>query len=118
MPPITIYHNARCGKSRGALEILQAQNMPHQVRLYLTDPLTKKELKTLLKKLNMQPSELVRKNESIYKELFSQREYSEKEWLDILVKNPVLIERPIVEFEGTAIIARPPECLFEIIPNS
>ena len=118
MPPITIYHNARCGKSRGALEILQAQNIPHQVRLYLTDPLKKQELKALLKKLKMQPSELVRMNESIYKEHYSQRAYTDKEWLDILVKNPVLLERPIVEFEGTAIIARPPERLIEIMSNS
>ncbi len=115
MLQITIYHNARCGKSRGALDILQEQNIPHQVRLYLTDPRKKSELKALLKKLKMQPSGLVRKNEPICKEQFSGKDYTENEWLDILVKNPVLIERPIVESGANAIVARPPERIFEII---
>ena len=118
MHQITIYHNARCGKSRAALDILTEHNISHQIRFYLTEPLNKRELKALLKKLKMQPSELVRKSESIFKEQFSDKEYAEKEWLDILVKNPILIERPMVEYGEKAIIARPPERVFELIDHN
>ena len=115
MSDIIIYHNGRCSKSRGALEILQEQNIPHDIRWYLTEPLSKSELKALLKKLHMQPSELVRKSEELYKENYKGKEISEKEWLTILAENPVLIERPIVEKGDKAVVARPPEKIFDIL---
>ena len=115
MPPITIYHNGECSKSRGALEILQELNIPHNVRWYLADPLTRMDLETLLAQLKMQPSELVRRNEPLFAAHFSQREYSEAEWLDVLLQNPVLIERPVVESGDKAIIARPPERVLELV---
>ena len=115
MPAITFYHNGECSKSRGALEILQERNIPHQVRWYLAEPLNIDELKALLKKLQIQPSELVRKNEPLYKEQYEGKTITEIEWLDILVQHPVLIERPIGELGEIAIIARPPESILELI---
>lgn len=115
MDKLVIYHNGTCSKSRSALEILQEQNIPHEVRWYLSEPLTKKELSALLQKLTLQPSEIIRKNEPLYKEQFEGKELSEQEWLDILLENPILIERPIVEKGDKAVVARPPEKLFEII---
>jgi arsenate reductase len=112
---ITIYHNGECSKSRGALEIMQDLGTPHNVRWYLVDPLSKDELKALLGKLSMAPSQLVRKSEPLYKELYEGREITEEQWLDILVENPLLIERPIVEKGDMAIVARPPECIYEVL---
>jgi arsenate reductase len=115
MDKLVIYHNGTCSKSRGALEILQEQNILHEVRWYLAEPLTKNELETLLKKLSLRPSELVRRNEPLYKEQFEGKELSEQEWLDILLENPILIERPIVEKGDKAVVARPPERLFDLL---
>ena len=112
---ITIYHNGECSKSKGALEILQEQNIPHTVRWYLAEPLSKEELKALLHKLGMQPSELVRKSEDLYNEQYEGRNITEEEWFNILVQNPILIQRPILELPDRAIIARPPERVFEFI---
>ena len=112
---VTIYHNGICSKSHGALEILQQKNIPHTIRWYLTDPLSKEELEALLKKLNMQPSELVRTDETVFTEHFDGKEMSEKEWLNVLLENPILLQRPIVEMGNIAIIARPPEKIFEIL---
>jgi len=114
MPGIILYHNGLCSKSRGALEILIEQNIPHTVRLYLTDPLTKKELRALLKKLGLKASELVRKSEYLYQQNYNGKIISEKEWLTILTDNPVLIERPIAEKGDKAIVARPLEKIYEI----
>jgi arsenate reductase (glutaredoxin) len=115
MSDLILYHNGHCSKSRGALEILIEKEIPHTVRWYLTDPLKKTELKALLKKLKMQPSELVRRSEELYKESYKDKDITEKEWLAILVANPELIERPILERGDKAIVARPPERVFELI---
>ena len=115
MAEIIIYHNGRCSKSRGALEILQELGVPHEVRLYLTDPLNKTELKALLKKLGMKASELVRRSEELYKTEYKGKDLTEKEWLTILAENPVLIERPIVTKGDRAVVARPPEKVMELI---
>jgi len=64
----------------------------------------------------MKPSELLRKNEEAYKNLKSKIEkFSEDEILNLMVKNPDLIQRPIVENGDKAILARPPERIKEII---
>lgn len=118
MEPITIYHNGECSKCRGALEILQEQNIPHQIRWYLAEPLSKLELMALLNKLDMQPSELVRKSETLYKDNYAGRDISEDEWIKILTENPILIERPIVQKGEKAIVARPPERISEILSQT
>ncbi len=115
MDTLTIYHNGRCSKSRGALEILIEQNIPYTARWYMTEPLKKTELKRLLKKLGMKAVDLVRKNELIYKEQFRDTEHTESEWVSILIAHPELMERPIVEKGDKAIVARPPERVFEFI---
>lgn len=112
---VTIYHNGRCSKSRGALEILQEEGIPHTVRWYLADPLSTEELRALLRKLRMPASEIVRRGEPYYKEHLRDKDFSEGEWLEILSTHPELIERPIVEHGEQAVIARPPERLREVL---
>ena len=112
---ITIYHNTRCSKSRGACEILEQKKVKAKVIEYLYTPPTEKQLKALLKKLEMKAEELVRKKEELYEKKFSKKKYSQAEWIKILVKNPILIERPIVVKGNKAIIARPPEKVLELL---
>ncbi|MEI8278646.1 MAG: arsenate reductase (glutaredoxin) [Bacteroidota bacterium] len=115
MSQIIIYHNGRCTKSRGALEILQENGLVPNIRYYLMEPLTQKELQALLKKLKMKASDLVRTSEPLYKEEYKDLQLTEKQWLKILTENPVLIERPIVENGDKAVVARPSERIFEIL---
>lgn len=111
---LTIYHNGECSKSKGALELLIENNIPHQVRYYLMEPLTKEELQNLLQKLGMKASGIVRRNEPLYKKQYEGKEITDDEWESILVQEPMLIERPIIEKGDIAIIARPPERIFEM----
>ena len=62
----------------------------------------------------MSPEQLLRKGESIYKELFKNKKLSDKEWIDAMIKYPKLIERPIVVFADKAVVARPTEKISEI----
>ena len=112
---VTIYHNGECSKSKGALEILQEQGVPLEIRYYLAEPPTIEELKDILQKLELNASDIVRKNEPAYLEKYEGKEKNDDEWLRILTVNPELIERPIVVNGNKAIVARPPEKVLEIL---
>jgi arsenate reductase len=112
---LKIYHNSRCGKSRTAMQILQEKEIEFEVVEYLKTPLNQKQIKALLKKLGMKAVDLIRKNEELFKTSFKDLHLSEKEWIKVLAENPILIERPIIENDEKAIIARPPELVEEFI---
>jgi arsenate reductase len=112
---IQVYHNNRCSKSRDALQILTENNHPFEIKDYIKEPPTALELGAVINKLKITPFELIRKNENVYKENFKDKHFSDSEWIDILVKNPILIERPIVINGQKAVIARPPEKVLDIL---
>lgn len=112
---ITIYHNPRCSKSREGLEIVKNSGQDFEIRQYLKEPFTEGKLASLLIKLNMCPIQLVRKNEKIWKENYKDKDLSDKELIRIMVENPKLIERPIVETETEAVVGRPPSLISETI---
>lgn len=110
-----IYHNPRCSKSREALQLLQQEQVDLEVREYLKEPPTRYELSDLLKLLGISAEELLRKNETIYKEQYKGKEYSNEEWITIMLEHPQLIERPIVLKNGKAVIGRPIEKVINLI---
>lgn len=112
---VKIYHNNRCSKSRETLELLHNNGQQVQVVEYLKQGPSREELISVLLKLQMKPEQIVRKGESIYKEQFAGKHYSDEEWIDLLVKNPILIERPIVVNGEKAVIGRPPENVLTIL---
>jgi arsenate reductase len=113
---ITIYHNPRCSKSRATLELLGARGVKPEVIEYLKSPPYAAELKAILKKLGMKPRDLIRKGEPLYAELdLKERELSDDQLIALMVKNPILIERPIVVSGSKAAIGRPPEKVLEIL---
>ena len=112
---ITIYHNARCSKSREGVCFLEESKQEFEVINYLEQSPKKRELKSLLKKLNIKPIELVRKKESIWIENFKNIELTDDQVIEAMVKNPVLIERPIIVNGNKAVIARPTEKINEIL---
>ncbi len=115
MAELTIYHNARCTKSRCTLDILNYKNIDANVVNYLIDTPTKAELKSIIKKLGIKPLELIRKGESIFKESYKGKDLTDDQWIEVMVKNPILIERPIVVKGDQAIIGRPPERVLDIL---
>jgi arsenate reductase len=112
---LKIYHNTRCSKSREACSILQDKGVEFETIEYLKTPPTQKEIKGLLKMLDMKAQDIVRKGEPLYKEKFADKKLSESEWVKALVENPILIERPIIVKGNKAIIGRPPEKVLELL---
>lgn len=114
MAKYTVYHNPKCSKSRQAIQFLTEQGHELEEILYLKTQPTKKELTEVLKKLGISAEDLVRKQDAFYKELELKTSMSQRDWLDLLVKHPRLIERPIVIKDSQAVIARPTERILEL----
>ena len=112
---LTIYHNPRCRKSRETLELIKNKGLAPKIIEYLNEPPSESEMKDILSKLDIQPEELLRKTESIYKDQFKGKDLSGDEWIKVMIKNPKLIERPIVINKEKAVIGRPPENVLKII---
>ena len=110
-----IYHNPRCTKSRQTLALLQENGVELEVVEYLKDLFTTESLSELIGFLGIEPLELVRKNESVWKEQFKEKELSDKEVIKAMVENPKLIERPIVVKQKKAVLGRPPENVLKLI---
>ncbi|WP_294947616.1 arsenate reductase (glutaredoxin) [Sulfurivirga sp.] len=116
MSKAIIWHNPRCSKSRGALKLLRERGIEVEERRYLDDPPTPEELDAALKQLALAPEQIVRTGEALYRELgLKDRPLSRDEWLQVLSENPRLIERPIVFYNGRAVIGRPPERVLELL---
>ncbi len=115
MHKIKIYHNPRCSKSRQGLQILKDKGVDFEIVQYLKTPPTKEELKEIIKKLDIKPIDLVRKNEKIWKENYKGKELTDDEIIEAMVKFPKLIERPIVVKEDKAVLGRPPENILKIV---
>ena len=115
MQNIQIWHNPKCSKSRAAMELLENKNIDANVVKYLEQTPTKEQLKDVLSKLKISAKELLRTSEDIYKELNLKDINDEETLIDFMVKNPILIERPIIIKGDKAVIARPIENLSELI---
>ncbi|MEJ2163283.1 MAG: arsenate reductase (glutaredoxin) [Robiginitalea sp.] len=108
---IRIYHNPRCRKSREALELIRKSGQPHEIVEYLKQPLSSGELKELLGKLQLEPMQLVRRNEAVWKENYKNRDLSDVEILEAMESHPKLMERPVVVKGNKAVLGRPPEAI-------
>ncbi len=112
---IVIYHNPKCSKSREALEIIKNSGKEFKIREYLKDPLSEEELTGLLKKLQLSSLQLLQKSEALWKDEFKSLNLNERELIGILSKNPILIERPVVENNLRAALGRPMSNIDQIL---
>jgi arsenate reductase len=113
---VTIYHNPRCSKSRATLALLEARGIKPKIVDYLKTPPSAAELKAILRKLGLTPRDILRTSETVYAELkLEDQELDDDALVALMVKNPILIERPIVVAGSKAAVGRPPENVFAIL---
>ncbi|MFI6025330.1 arsenate reductase family protein [Amycolatopsis magusensis] len=105
-----IWHNPRCTKSRAAKKALDEAGTEYTERRYLDAPPTVAELTEVLGKLGREPWEITRTKEPVAKELgladLPRDAANRDRWLQLLAEHPVLIERPILIDDSTAVVAR------------
>ncbi|MDE3736070.1 arsenate reductase (glutaredoxin) [Pseudomonas resinovorans] len=117
MTELTLYHNPRCSKSRGALELLEARGLAPTIVRYLETPPSATELRDLLAKLGLTARQLLRTGEDEYKALsLDDTSLSEEQLIAAMAAHPKLIERPILVAGDKAVVGRPPEKVLEILP--
>ncbi len=113
---IKIYHNPRCKKSRAGLQYLQEKNIEFTIVQYLKDePFTEESLKSVLKKMNVKPNDMIRTQEKEYKENYKGKNFSDDDLLKIMVENPKFINRPIIETDDRAVWGDPPSNIDNIL---
>ena len=116
MEKITIYHNPKCSKSRQTLQLLRERGIEPIIVEYLKQPLNASQLKRLLKMLQLEPRELMRKKESEYKDLnLADTKLSQESLINAMAEYPILMERPIVVVGSKAALGRPPENVLAIL---
>ena len=110
-----IYHNPRCSKSKKVLEILKSKTKDLKIIKYLEDGIDTIELKSIISLNKISIDEIIRKNESLYKELkLTKKDLSTDEIINYIVKFPILLQRPLIcKYQSNklvqTVIGRPPE---------
>lgn len=116
MTQARLYHNPRCSKSRGALELLEARGVSVEVVRYLETPPREDELRALLAALGIPARQLLRTGEQEYQALgLANPSLDENALIAAMAAHPRLIERPILVKDGRAVIGRPPEKVLELL---
>ena len=115
-----IYHNPRCSKSRKVLEILNSKTKDFKIIKYLEDGIDIIELKSILSLNKISEDEIIRTNESSYKELkLTTKELSKDAIINYIYKYPILLQRPIIcKYQNNklikSVIGRPPETVLSL----
>lgn len=110
----TIYYNPKCGTCRNTLALLEKKGIKPTIVEYLKNPPTLKELEAISKKLRGPATEMVRSKEPVYGELKFSESTPINTQLKAIVDYPVLLQRPLVVNDRSAIVARPPEKVLEL----
>ncbi|SUA53648.1 Arsenate reductase [Oligella urethralis] len=117
MSKVTIYHNPRCGTSRNVLALINATTAEVEVIEYLKTPPSKEQLAKLVADSGLAIRDFMRQKENLYQENdLGNAKWSDEELLDWMVKEPILMNRPVVVTEAGTRLCRPKEVLFEILP--
>ena len=113
---VIVYQKPTCTTCRQVYQALKESGVDFNAVDYYIEPLSEAKLKELVKKMGIKASELFRKKEEVYKKLkLADKEVSDEEAIELMVKHPDLLQRPIVEKGAKAILARPAERLKEIL---
>jgi len=115
MSLLRIYHNPRCKKSRAGLALLTDNASAFEIVDYFKQPFTHETLAALIQKSGSSAKDFIRTQEDDFKLHFKEKKLSENEWIDAIVANPKLLKRPIIETEGAAVWADPPEKLLTLL---
>ena len=115
---VTIYHNPACGTSRNTLAMIRDAGIEPKVVEYLKTPPNRSELAAMIKAAGLTVREAIREKGTPFQELgLDDPKLSDAALLDAMVKNPILINRPIVVTAKGARLCRPAEKVLEILPS-
>ena len=115
MGELILYHNPRCSKSRAAKALLEERGVAFETVEYLKTPPSRKQLEALREKLGAPPTQWIRTREDAYAEAGLSEASSEAQLLDAIAAHPILLERPILASDTSAVVGRPPERVLALV---
>jgi arsenate reductase len=115
---ITVYEKPTCTTCRNLNKLFEENGVDYKKVNYFIEPLTEEKLRDLLAKANLSPFDVVRKNDAIYQQLNVSEIKDAGEIVKIIVENPSILQRPIVEVGDKAVLARPIEKALKLIGDA
>ena len=115
---VTIYHNPACGTSRNTLAMIRQSGEEPEIIEYLKTPPSRERLVELIKASGLSVRQVLRCKGAPYDELgLDDPRWTDDELIDLMLKHPILINRPIVVTSKGVRLCRPSEVVLEILPN-
>jgi arsenate reductase len=115
---ITIYHNPDCGTSRNTLAMIRQSGEEPEVIEYLKSPPSRQKLVELIAAMGIAPRDLLRRKDTPYAALgLDDPKWTDDELIELMLKHPILINRPIVVTPLGVLLARPSEVVLDVLPN-
>ncbi len=116
---ITIYHNPKCGTSRNVLALMRESGEEPEIIEYLKTPPTRKRLAELIAAMGVPVREVLRRKGTPYEELgLDDPKWTDKALIDLMVEQPILINRPIVVTEKGVRLCRPADVVLDLLPGA
>lgn len=115
---ITVYEKPTCTTCRKLNKLFEENGVDYTKVNYFIEPLTEEKLRELLRKANLSPFDILRKNEAVYKELKISQVEDADELIKLIVENPAILQRPILEVGERAVLARPIENALDLINSA
>jgi arsenate reductase (glutaredoxin) len=113
---LTIWEKPTCTTCRSMVRLLDEHGIEFERVNYIVDPPGRQKLEELIRKMGIQPRELLRKREPEYRDLgLADPARTDDELIDAMVRHPGLMQRPILEQGDRAVLARPVERARELL---
>jgi arsenate reductase len=115
---VTIYHNPDCGTSRNTLATIRRSGEEPEIIEYLRTPPTRERLVELIEAMGLSARQILRRKGTPYEELgLDDPKWTDDELIDLMLKHPILINRPIVVTSKGVRLCRPSEVVLEVLHN-
>jgi arsenate reductase (glutaredoxin) len=113
---VVLFHNPACPLSCKVRELLQGEGLEPVLFDYLKTPPKADDIRVVLKLLKSGARRIIKAKDPLYLRLgLNDPTLSEGHLIRAMAAHPELIDGPLVVTEEDAIIARPPEKVFNII---
>ena len=115
---VTIYHNPDCATSRNVLALIRNSGEEPHIIEYLKAPPSRDELVELLRRMDLPLRTVLRRKGTPYDELgLDDPKWDDDQLIELMLKHPVLINRPIVATPLGVRLCRPSETVLNILPG-
>ncbi len=111
---ISIIYNANCSKAKKAMAYARSLAKAVDSIEYDKWGTTATKWKEVLAKMNKRPKDILDKSKPYYQQNLRGREFEDRDWLSVVMRNPELIRSPIAIRGGKAIFLDNPTDIYRI----